>query len=117
MSDRERSDPAVPDASPEDAPFLERHVVPLLAESTLWPVWLVVMGSVAAIAAWALQLAWAERRLSAFAGAFGLAWLTATLAWSEIRQRRRPGAVTLAVLLTWAIAAGFLAGAHHLGAF
>ena len=107
----------------EDAPersagaFIQDKVVPLLAEPTLGPVWLVLAAHLAAFGAWALLLALEEGRISAYLGAFGLLWLTGSAAFAELRHRRRPGALCAFVALIWALTAGFAVGARHWGIF
>jgi hypothetical protein len=114
MSDPRRSE----DASPGSAgAFIQEKVVPLLAEPTLGPVWLVLAAHLAAFGAWALLLALEEGRISAYLGVFGLVWLTGTAAVAEIRHRHRPGALCAFILLVWALTAGFAAGAKHWGIF
>jgi hypothetical protein len=75
------------------------------------------MAHVAAFGAWSLLLAFEDGRLSAWLAAFGLAWLSGTAAWAEVRQTGRPGAVGVAVALTWALTAVFFFGARYLDAF
>jgi len=107
-----------PEAFPELAErssdsFIADRIAPLLRESTLWPVLIVLMAHLAAFGAWSLVMAVQERRLYAYLGVFGLFWLTGTAAVAEIRQTRRPGPLTTVILLTWLLTAGFYFAARH----
>ena len=104
-------------SNPAGGSFIEEKVVPLIREPTLGPVWLVLIAHVAAFGAWALLLAVEERRFFAMLGALGLFWLTGTLAWTEIRERRRPGALSALVAITWAMTIAFALGARKWGLF
>ena len=101
----------------EGGSFIEEHVVPLIVEPTLGPVWLVLIAHVAAFGAWALLIALEQGRIWAYLGVFGLFWLTGTAAVTEIRQRGRAGALSGLIAATWALTLGFAWGAQHFGLF
>jgi hypothetical protein len=110
----EASEPAEAEAS---GSFIEDKVVPLIAEPSLGPVWVVLVAHFAAFGAWAILIAWEQGRISAYLGAFGLFWLTGTAAVAEVRQRGRPGALSALVAAVWATTLGFAFAAHHWGIF
>ncbi len=97
--------------------FLEERVIPILSESTLWPVFIVIIAHVAAFGGYALALAWTERRLSAMAAVLGLLWLAGTVVAVEIRQRRKVGLVSFVVGLTLSLAVAFTVAGFHWGLF
>jgi hypothetical protein len=105
------------EASDSTGSFIEDRVVPLIREPTLGPIWVVLVAHVAAFGAWAILIALEQGRISAYLGAFGLFWLTGSAAVAEVRQRGRPGAVSVLVALTWAATLGFAWGARHWGIF
>jgi len=114
MSEPERREQ---EAKPSAGAFIQKRIAPLLRESTLWPVWLVLAAHWAAFGAWALLIALEEGRLYAFVGVFGLFWLTGTAAWTEIRHAGRPGPLTAFIALIWITTLGFAFGAKHWGLF
>jgi len=105
------------DDPPESGSFIEDRLVPLIVEPTLGPIWVVFVAHIAAFGAWSLLIALEQGRISAWLGVFGLFWLTGTAAVSEVRQRGRPGALTVLVLATWALTLGMAWAARHWGVF
>lgn len=92
---------------------LERALLPYLREMMLWPVFLAVLGHVIAIVAPLLVLSvrdghgWAITGLTVFAGATG------ALLWLEVRDRGRPGKISLLVGMIWSLCGvGALAVLH-----
>jgi len=106
-----------PDEPDGRSSFIEDKVVPLIAEPTLGPIWVVLVAHVGAFGAWSILIALEQGRIWAWLGVFGLFWLTGTAAVSEIRQRGRPGALSALVVATWATTLGFAFAAHHWGIF
>ncbi|MEQ1504148.1 MAG: hypothetical protein ABMB14_18035 [Myxococcota bacterium] len=86
--------------------WIEEWVLPYLREPTLWPVLVALLGHVVVglvppmLAVWRTGSAWAAVALALVAvgslGAIGF----------EVGRFRRPGAVSLAVIGTWALAVG-----------
>lgn len=112
-----RRRPGDPDAleseAGESGQFIPDKIAPLLRESTLWPILVVLVAHLAAFGAWSLVLAVQEGRLSAMLGCFGLVWLTGSAGFAEIRQTGRPGPLCLVIGLTWALMAFFFFGARY----
>jgi len=115
--DENREAAADTDEAPSGRGFIEDQIVPLIAEPTLGPIWVVVVVHIAAFGAWALLIALEQGRVTAWLGVFGLFWLTGTAAVAEIRQRGRPGALSALILATWATTLGFAFAARHWGIF
>ena len=105
------------DESAEGGSFIEEKVVPLIVEPTLGPIWVVLVAHFAAFGAWAILIALEQGRISAYLGAFGLFWLSGSAAVAEVRQRGRPGALSVLVGLLWATTAVFVFAARHWGIF
>lgn len=97
-------DPPAPDHG--FPPWMERWIWTYLREPTLWPVALAVLGHVMIIIAPVMLWAWRDGNLLAYMALFLLGSGTVNLMWLEVRHSRRPGAVSLAMLLTWSAAAG-----------
>ena len=114
MADPETPEPSEPAS---EGSFIEERIVPLITEPTLGPLWVVIVAHLAAFGAWALLIALEQGRITAYLGVFGLFWLTGSAAVAEVRQRGRPGALSVLVLATWALTLGFAWAATHYGIF
>ena len=79
-------------------PWMERWVWTYLREPSLWPVALALLGHVMILLAPVMLFAWRDGNPFAYLALF--------LVRLEARHLRRPGAVTLALTLTWAAAVG-----------
>ncbi|NNL65712.1 MAG: hypothetical protein HKP30_05675 [Myxococcales bacterium] len=112
-SHRSASDPDALEPEAPEGNFIPDKLAPLLRESTLWPVLVVLIAHFAAFGAWSLVLAVQEGRLSAMLGCFGLVWLTGTAGVAEIRQSGRPGPLCVVIGLTWSLMAFFFFAARH----
>ncbi|MBW2312606.1 MAG: hypothetical protein JRH10_00330 [Deltaproteobacteria bacterium] len=109
------SEPEPPPDEPSS--FIEEKIVPLIVEPTLGPVWVVLVAHFGVFGAWSLLIALEQGRITAYLGVFGLFWLTGTAAVAEVRQRGRPGALSVLVLAVWATTLGFAFAARHFGVF
>jgi hypothetical protein len=113
MEERERSS----EEAAGSGSFIEDKVVPLITEPSLGPIWVVLVAHVAAFGAWSILIAIEQGRIWSYLGVFGLFWLTGSALVAEVRQRGRPGALTVLVLATWAATLGFAFAARHWGIF
>ena len=87
-------------------PWMERWVWTYLREPSLWPVALALLGHVMIVLAPVMLFAWRDGNPFAYLALFLVISGTVHLMWLEVRHIRRPGAVTLALTLTWAAAVG-----------
>ena len=112
-------DPEPPPDAPtgESGSFIEDKIVPLIVEPSLGPIWVVFVVVLATFGAWALLIALEQGRFYAYVGAFGLFWLTGTAAVAEVRQRGRPGALSVLVVALWAMTLGLAFAARYSGVF
>lgn len=81
----------------------DRFLRPLLSDSTLWPILIVVMAVLATFFGSVLLVALRRRSLAAAAALLGLAWLTTGPLADSWRRRRLGPAAGLAVVL-WLLA-------------
>lgn len=97
-----------PDHDPEEEPDpaggrLEAFLRPLVTDSTLWPVLLVVLAVFATFFAGAILAALRARSLFAVAALLGLAWLTTGPVMRDLRARRLSAGSAI-LLLLWLLA-------------
>jgi hypothetical protein len=85
---------------------LERALLPYLREQTLWPVLFAVLVHVIALVAPLLVLGLRDGHLWSLLGVGAFGALTGTLVGLEVRERRRPGLVTLLIGGVWLACAG-----------
>lgn len=97
-------DPPLPDRG--FPPWMERWVWTYLREPSLWPVALALLGHAMILVAPVMLFAWRDGNPVAWLALSLLLGGTGHLVWLELRHSRRPGAVTLALALTWAAAGG-----------
>lgn len=95
-----------PDASdrppkPRDPTWFEQWVLPYAREPVLWPVLLAILGHVVLLFALGLLRVW--RGEGAGAAVLSAA-LTVGLVGLEVRAASRPGALAIALGITWALA-------------
>jgi len=83
--------------------LLERAILPYLREPTLWPVLLVLLAHAIVLVAQLLVFAWRDGGGGTFMGLGALAVLSLAAARLEVRDRRRPGAITALVAVIWAL--------------
>ena len=100
----EASPPTVAELSPDTfrgRTRLERVLLPYLREQTLWPVLVAVLAHVIALFAPLLVLGLRDGHLWSLmaVGVFGLAGLTGI--GFELRERRRPGLVSILIGAVW----------------
>jgi len=96
---------------------VERHILPFIQESTLWPVLLVVIGHAGVVIALAILMAVLDRNPIAWLALAALAVLSLRVPAYEVNRWRRPGALSAIALSVWLLAAGLAAVAHHYGAW
>jgi hypothetical protein len=82
----------------------ERRADELLRESTLWPLWLVLIGHAVAFLAPVLVFAVRDRGLPAMAALAILLVATGGRVRSDLVERRRIGLLTRILLATWLVA-------------
>jgi hypothetical protein len=101
----------------EETSFIEQRLLPVLGETTLLPLWLVVAGHIIAFVVPTLLLALRDRRFAAQAALLLLVFLSGSAIRAEIRQRGRMGLVSGLVLALWIASVGAAIAADHLGVF
>jgi len=99
------------------APFIEARLLPVLRETTLLPLWLVVAGHIIAFVVPTLLLAIRDRRFAAQAALLLLLFLSGSAVRLEIRQRGGVGLVSGLVLALWVASIIVALVAHHTGIF
>lgn len=112
------SEPETPVLLPGAAPdsgypvWVERWVLPFVRDLGLWPVLAAVVGHFAVVLA--PLLLWVFRGRNPFGAVLLLAvgWLSGQVVMMDVRALRRPGALTVVLALTWALA-GLMAWAGN----
>ena len=118
MSDPEvGSREVAPVSDSEEIPFLEGRLLPILRESTLLPLWLVVAGHIIAFVAPTLILAVRDRRFAAQAALLLLVALSGSAIRAEIRERGGMGLISALVVALWIATGSAAIGADHFGIF
>jgi hypothetical protein len=84
---------------------LERAILPFLREPTLWPVLLVIVGHAIVVLAPLLIFAWRDGSSGALTSLVLLAGLSIAAGGSELRARRRLGAIGGLAAVTWSLSA------------
>ncbi len=82
---------------------LERAILPYLHEPTLWPVLLVVLAHAIVLVAQLLVFVWRDGGVGSFMGLGVLAVLSLAAIRLEVRDRRRPGAITALATVIWVL--------------
>ncbi len=82
---------------------LERAILPYLREPTLWPVLLVVLAHAIVLVAQLLVFVWRDGGIGSFMGLGVLAVLSLAAIRLEVRDRRRPGAITALATVIWVL--------------
>ncbi|HHO50737.1 MAG TPA: hypothetical protein ENK18_07640 [Deltaproteobacteria bacterium] len=93
--------------------WIETWVWPYLSNSTLWPVWVALLGHVVVVITGLLLLAWREGTPEAWLLLLLLSLGSAVLGIQELRVSGRPGGVIASLVLTWlaSMGLGWLSGA------
>lgn len=86
---------------------VDRFLRPLLSDSTLWPVLIVVLAILATFFASVVLVAWRRQSLFAVAALLGLVWLTVEPLRGDLR-RRRLGPTSALLLALWALVAAIV---------
>ena len=89
---------------PEDGGGLERHLRTYVEDSTLWPVLIVLVVSLAVLGAALLLLAWEAGNPFAILALVLLAATSVEGVVRSVRRRRRLGTGSVLVLLLWGLA-------------
>ena len=81
--------------------FLDEWVLPYFEETTLWPVLFALLAHIVVLLALLFLQAWRIGAPWAWAGIVFLGLIAFDLCRREVIVRRRPGGLTLVVVLTW----------------
>lgn len=96
---------------------VEARLGELLRESTLWPVWLVMVGHAAAFGAVVLLLGARDRNPAALAALALLVLGSLARGAARLREGRGPGPVEGLIAAVWILSAGTAWIAHRYGVF
>jgi hypothetical protein len=108
---------AVAASDAEETSFIEQRLLPVLRETTLLPLWLVVAGHIMAFVVPTLLLAVRDRRLAAQAALLLVVFLSGSAIRAEIRQRAGMGLLSGLVLALWIASVAAAVAADRLGIF
>ena len=93
------------DPRADQSPTLERFIMHYLEDSALWPIVIVIIGHLVALASLTLLFAVRERRISAALATMLLLWFSfLALRW-EYQRHRHLGIIALLVAITWLLSA------------
>ena len=93
------------DPRADQSPSLERFIMRYLEDAALWPIVIVIIGHLVALASFALLFSVRERRLSAFFATGLLLWASfLALRW-EYRRHGHLGIITVLLAITWLLSA------------
>lgn len=110
------SEPAPP--TPEEDPvirWIDQWVLPYFQDTSLWPVLFAVVCSALCLLAVLLVSTWRTHAAWAWAGVTLLVLLTFDVIRREVAVRRRPGRISVAVVLAWSVAGAVAALASRYG--
>jgi hypothetical protein len=104
---RECSQPAQPRGQPEEADDagIEEWLAPLFADSTLWPLVVVLAGSLATLGAAIGVAALYRQNLFAAAALLGLAWICFDVSKRHRRNKGRLGRLGWSIVALWGLSA------------
>jgi len=103
QSTTQREEPEDPRA--DQSPTVERFIMHYLEDSALWPIVVVIIGHLVALASFTLLFAVRERRVSAALSTGILLWASfLALRW-EYRRHRHLGIIALLLAITWLLSA------------
>jgi hypothetical protein len=103
--------------APDWPPWVQTWILPYVEEATLWPVLFALLGHVVVIMAPMMLFVNRHGSVKSLVGLIGLGLLSAALIRFEIRYRRRPAGITLALLLTWISSAALAWLSDYYGVF
>ena len=93
------------DPRADQSPSLERFIMHYLEDSALWPIVIVIIGHLVALASFALLFAVRERRVSAALATAVMLWGSfLALRW-EYRRHGHLGIITVLLAITWLVSA------------
>ena len=102
---------------PDWPPWVQTWILPYVEEATLWPVLFALLGHVAMLMAPMMLFVNRHGSVNSAVALIALALATAALIRFEVRYRRRPGGVTLSMVLTWGSAAAIAWLSDYYGVF
>jgi hypothetical protein len=93
--------------------FLDHVVGPLVSDPMLWPILAVFVGHFVTGLSYALVLGLRDRKVAGLLALALAALLTFNGARTELRVRRRPGALCAILAVTWGLAIAVAGAAAH----